>query len=76
MLRFIVNRLLLALPTLWAVLTLVFVLVRVVPGDPATRRARQRAPRCANDSDSTSRSLPSTATSCCSSRAAISAARW
>ena len=35
MLRFIVNRLLLALPTLFAVLTLVFVLVRVVPGDPA-----------------------------------------
>ena len=34
MLRFVVNRLLLALPTLWAVLTLVFVLVRVVPGDP------------------------------------------
>ena len=34
MLRFIVNRLLLALPTLWAVLTLLFVLVRVVPGDP------------------------------------------
>src|SRR3954470_18416207 len=34
MLRFIVNRLLLALPTLWAVLTLVFVLVRIVPGDP------------------------------------------
>ena len=34
MLRFIAKRLLLALPTLWAVLTLVFVLVRVVPGDP------------------------------------------
>ena len=34
MLRFVVIRLLLALPTLWAVLTLVFVLVRVVPGDP------------------------------------------
>src|SRR5690242_9244588 len=34
MLRFVVTRLLLALPTLWAVLTLVFVLVRVVPGDP------------------------------------------
>ncbi len=34
MLRFIAKRLLLALPTLWAVLTLVFLLVRVVPGDP------------------------------------------
>src|SRR6478672_12666170 len=40
MLRFVVNRLLLALPTLWAVLTLVFVLVRVVLGDPATPEAR------------------------------------
>src|SRR3954465_1092419 len=34
MLRFVVNRLLLAVPTLWAVLTLVYLLVRVVPGDP------------------------------------------
>src|SRR5919206_75966 len=34
MLRFVAKRLLLALPTLWAVLTLVFVLVRIVPGDP------------------------------------------
>ncbi|MFZ4531902.1 MAG: ABC transporter permease [Alsobacter sp.] len=34
MLRFVAKRLLLAIPTLWAVLTLVFVLVRVVPGDP------------------------------------------
>ena len=35
MLRYLVTRLLWALPTLLAVLTLVFVLVRVVPGDPA-----------------------------------------
>ena len=34
MLRFVAKRLLLAIPTLWAVLTLVFLLVRVVPGDP------------------------------------------
>ena len=34
MLLFVAKRLLLAIPTLWAVLTLVFVLVRVVPGDP------------------------------------------
>ena len=34
MLRFVVQRLLTAIPTLWAVLTAVFVLVRVVPGDP------------------------------------------
>jgi len=33
-LQFVAKRLLLAIPTLWAVLTLVFVLVRVVPGDP------------------------------------------
>src|SRR5918911_4567060 len=34
MIRFVVRRLVLAIPTLWAVLTLVFLLVRVVPGDP------------------------------------------
>ena len=34
MLAFVARRLLLAIPTLWAVLTVVFVLVRVVPGDP------------------------------------------
>ncbi len=34
MLRFILKRLLLAIPTLVAVLTLVFFLIRVVPGDP------------------------------------------
>ena len=34
MLRFVIKRLLLAIPTLLAVLTTVFVLVRVVPGDP------------------------------------------
>lgn len=35
MLRYVARRLLLAIPSLWAVFTLVFVLVRVVPGDPA-----------------------------------------
>lgn len=35
MLVFIAKRLLFAVPTLWAVLTLVFFLVRIVPGDPA-----------------------------------------
>ena len=35
MLTFLAKRILIALPTLWAVLTLVFFLVRVVPGDPA-----------------------------------------
>ena len=35
MLRFILRRLLLAIPTLFAVLTIIFLLMRVVPGDPA-----------------------------------------
>jgi len=36
MFRYMVTRLLLAIPTLLAVLTLVFFVVRVIPGDPAT----------------------------------------
>jgi ABC-type dipeptide/oligopeptide/nickel transport system permease component len=35
MILFVLRRLLAAVPTLWAVLTLVFVIVRIVPGDPA-----------------------------------------
>ena len=35
MLIYVIRRLLAALPTLLAVLTLVFLIVRVVPGDPA-----------------------------------------
>jgi ABC-type dipeptide/oligopeptide/nickel transport system permease component len=35
MFRFVVKRLLLAIPTLFAVLTIIFLLMRVVPGDPA-----------------------------------------
>ena len=35
MLKYIIQLLLLSIPTLWAVLTLVFVIVRVLPGDPA-----------------------------------------
>jgi ABC-type dipeptide/oligopeptide/nickel transport system permease component len=34
-LRFILKRLLLGIPTLFAVLTIIFLLMRVVPGDPA-----------------------------------------
>lgn len=33
--RYVIRRLLLVIPTLWAMLTAVFVLVRIVPGDPA-----------------------------------------
>jgi ABC-type dipeptide/oligopeptide/nickel transport system permease component len=36
MLRYVVTRLVLAIPTFLAVLTLVFFVVRVIPGDPAT----------------------------------------
>lgn len=35
MIKFISNRLLLSIPTLIAVLTVVFIIVRIVPGDPA-----------------------------------------
>jgi peptide/nickel transport system permease protein len=35
MLRYILRRLLLAIPTLLVVVTIIFVLIRVVPGDPA-----------------------------------------
>lgn len=35
MIRYLLKRLLLTIPTLLAVLTIVFVLVRIVPGDPA-----------------------------------------
>lgn len=35
MLKYIARRLLAAVPVLWAVLTLVFVLMRLLPGDPA-----------------------------------------
>src|SRR5450432_1675833 len=34
MLRHILHRLLLTLPALWLVLTLVFLLIHIVPGDP------------------------------------------
>ena len=35
MMRYAIKRLLLAIPTLLAMLTAVFILVRLVPGDPA-----------------------------------------
>jgi ABC-type dipeptide/oligopeptide/nickel transport system permease component len=40
---YILRRLLAAIPTLLAVLTLVFVLVRIVPGDPAVAILGDRA---------------------------------
>jgi ABC-type dipeptide/oligopeptide/nickel transport system permease component len=43
MLRFALRRLLLIIPTVWVVLTVVFVLVRVAPGDPAMAILGQNA---------------------------------
>jgi len=40
---YILRRLLVAVPTLLAVLTLVFVIVRIVPGDPAIAILGDRA---------------------------------
>ena len=34
--RYIVQRLLLIIPTIWLIVTLVFILLRVAPGDPVT----------------------------------------
>ena len=41
--RYIVRRLLLFIPTAWAALTLVFVIFRLVPGDPARLMAGDAA---------------------------------
>ena len=43
MIRYVLRRLLAAIPTLLAVLTLVFLLVRIVPGDPAIAILGDRA---------------------------------
>jgi ABC-type dipeptide/oligopeptide/nickel transport system permease component len=49
MLRYFGRRVLLAVPTLWAVLTLVFVIVRVAPGDPASAALGDYASKAAVD---------------------------
>jgi ABC-type dipeptide/oligopeptide/nickel transport system permease component len=36
MLSYTIRRILMAIPTLWVALTLIFILVRVIPGDPTT----------------------------------------
>jgi len=43
MLRHILRRLLLAIPTLLVVITIIFVIVRVIPGDPARARLGDQA---------------------------------
>lgn len=47
MIRYIVRRLLVAIPTLLAMLTMVFVLVRLVPGDPAVAMLGDQASEAA-----------------------------
>lgn len=37
MTRYVLKRILLVLPALWLVLTLVFLMIHIVPGDPVTR---------------------------------------
>lgn len=49
MLRYILRRLLLAIPTLLAVITIIFVLVRVIPGDPVTAALGDQASQQAID---------------------------
>ena len=60
MIRYISLRLLFALPALWLIVTMVFMLAHIVPGDPVAADARRRRPR--------RRSRP--ATSCSRSRPA------
>lgn len=45
MISYIIRRLLLALPVLWGVVTLVFLALRLIPGDPAMVMAGEAAPR-------------------------------
>jgi peptide/nickel transport system permease protein/oligopeptide transport system permease protein len=44
MISYIVRRLLLAIPVLWVVVTLVFLALRLIPGDPAMVMAGEAAP--------------------------------
>jgi peptide/nickel transport system permease protein len=41
--NFLITRLLLTIPTIWVLVTIVFVAMRVLPGDPAATTAPQRA---------------------------------
>lgn len=43
MFRFIIHRLLQAIPVLWGVITLIFILFQIIPGDPARMVLGQRA---------------------------------
>lgn len=49
MFRYILRRLLLAIPTLLVVITIIFVIVRVIPGDPATAALGDQASEQALD---------------------------
>ena len=81
MTAFVVRRLAFACVTLFAVLTLVFVLVRIVPGDPAQlilgdQASREAIDACATGWDSTCRSASSTSCSWRARCAATGASRW
>ena len=45
MTRFIVRRLLLSIPVLFGIVVLVFVLARLIPGDPCVATSARRRPR-------------------------------
>ena len=48
MLRFVANRLLVAVPVVWGVVTIVFVLTRLLPGDPVETMLSQSGGSAAN----------------------------
>ena len=79
-LNYLVARLLLTIPMIFVLLTLVFVVLRVMPGDPVSAMLGGHAPEKViqqkkQSSDSTSRSAPSTSTTSASSLASTSASR-
>ena len=81
MLGYILKRLLLAVPTLFAVLTIVFVLVRMLPGDPVVailgdQATPRRKPTCATNWAWISRSPNNMSTSSAMPCSAIWATRW
>ena len=45
MVKYLLRRLLLILPTVWIAVTIIFIIFRLVPGDPAELIAGEMAPR-------------------------------
>ncbi len=81
MIRHFLQRLLYTLPALWLILTMVFLMIHIVPGDPVLQmlgqdaRVEDLAAACAIRSGSTSRSACNTCAISRASRAAIGGAR-